>query len=108
MQPLLVLYEYCDVFFPPTTSYCATSPGSSTTVLQPPLPAPLHPAQLLRSLPPEQGVQLEFWRTVPMMYGMAQQYAMLEEHPAALQVRAQALGPRLGREARREGGWQQR
>lgn len=41
---------------------------------------------LLRSLTPERGVHLEFWRTVPMMYGMAHQYEMLRSHPSALQV----------------------
>ncbi len=42
--------------------------------------------ELLHSLPPERGVELEFWHMAPTLYAMAQQYVLLEGHESALQV----------------------
>lgn len=43
--------------------------------------------QLLRTLPEEKALLLEFWRSVPGLYSMARQFLALQRHPAALQLR---------------------
>ncbi|KAL4425549.1 hypothetical protein ABPG75_009565 [Micractinium tetrahymenae] len=44
-------------------------------------------AALLRSLPEERAVQLQFWNSVPELYTMARQYRILKHLPGAFQVR---------------------
>ncbi|PSC71515.1 Sulfotransferase domain [Micractinium conductrix] len=48
-------------------------------------------AEVLRALPDEQGVQLEFWRSAPAMYAMARQYGILQHHPDAQQVQFEQM-----------------
>lgn len=44
-------------------------------------------AALLRSLPEEKAVQLQFWNSVPELYTMARQYRILKQLPGAVQIR---------------------
>ncbi|KAL4429166.1 hypothetical protein ABPG77_010145 [Micractinium sp. CCAP 211/92] len=43
--------------------------------------------QLLRTLPEETALLVEFWRSLPGLYAMARQFLALQRHPAALQLR---------------------
>ncbi|KAL4443432.1 hypothetical protein ABPG75_011169 [Micractinium tetrahymenae] len=43
--------------------------------------------RLLRTLPEEKALLLEFWRSIPGLYAMARQLLALQRHPAALQLR---------------------
>ncbi|EFN58165.1 expressed protein [Chlorella variabilis] len=50
--------------------------------------------ELLRTLPEEVGIQLEFWRSVPDLYAMARQYQFFRLHPGGLQLRYEDLQSR--------------
>lgn len=54
-------------------------------------PANVTFGQLLQSLPPDQGVELEFWRSLPELYDMARQYSVLLRHPSHLAVPTEQL-----------------